>query len=108
MAKMELHQPLLALCASHWKAEHVLGNTLLVKVAENAETDNSDSPMETANTSPRSESKKRGRKHHSHNKKRKKKSNQIPKAASSEAGRAKSDGMDISKSITDKLYYDLY
>ena len=29
LEKMERHQPLLALCASHWKAEHVLGNTLL-------------------------------------------------------------------------------
>ena len=48
VAKMESHQPLLALCASHWKVEHVLGNTLLVKVAENTETDNSDSPMENA------------------------------------------------------------
>ena len=104
VAKMELHQPLLALCASHWKAEHVLGNTLLVKVAENAETDNSDSPMKTANMSPKSEGKKRARKRHSHDKKRQKKSNQIPKVAS----RAKLDGMDIGKSLPDTLYYDLY
>jgi hypothetical protein len=108
VAKMESHQPLLALCASHWKAEHVLGNTLLVKVAENPETDNSDSPMETANMSPRSEGKKRAKKRHSHDKKRQKKSNQMPEAASSEAGGAELDDMDIGKSLTDTFYYDLY
>jgi hypothetical protein len=30
--KMESQQPLLALCAAHWKADHVLGNTLLVPI----------------------------------------------------------------------------
>jgi hypothetical protein len=29
--KMEQQQPLLALCSGQWKADHVLGNTLLVK-----------------------------------------------------------------------------
>ena len=28
---MEKQQPLLALCTSHWKADHVLGSTLVVK-----------------------------------------------------------------------------
>ena len=58
--------------------------------------------------SPKSEGKKRARKHHSHDKKGQKKSNQIPEAASSEAGRAELDGMDIGKSLPDTLYYDLY
>ena len=100
VAKMESHQPLLALCASHWKAEHVLGNTLLVKVPEKPETDNSESPMETTNTSPRSKGKKRARKRHSHDKKRQKKDGQMPKAVSGEAGSA---AMDIGKSFTDTL-----
>lgn len=29
--KLERHQPLLALCTAHWKAEHVIGNALLKK-----------------------------------------------------------------------------
>ena len=108
VAKMESHQPLLALCASHWKTEHILGNTLLVKVPEKPETDNSESPLETTNTSPRSEGKKQARKHHSHDKKRQKKGSQMPKAASSEAGKAELDATDIGKLLADTLYYDMY
>ena len=29
---MKSQQPLLALCAAHWKADHILGNTLLVPI----------------------------------------------------------------------------
>jgi hypothetical protein len=40
--KMESQQPLLALCAAHWKADHVLGNTLLVPIATGDTGDESD------------------------------------------------------------------
>lgn len=41
--KMESHQPLLALCAAHWKADHVLGSTLLVPItAGTGDSDESD------------------------------------------------------------------
>ena len=108
VAKMESHQLLLVLCASHWKVEHVLGNTWLVKVREKPKTDNFESPLETTNMSPRSEGKKWARKHDYHDMKRQKKGSQMPKAASSKAVRAKLDAMDIGKLLTDTLYYDMY
>src|SRR6202040_984944 len=43
LERMEQHQPLLALCAVHWKADHILGNTLLVKSSA-GESD--DEPMD--------------------------------------------------------------
>ena len=43
LERMEQHQPLLALCAAHWKADHILGNTLLVKSSA-GESD--DEPMD--------------------------------------------------------------
>ena len=46
VAKMESLQPLLALCASHWKAEHVLGNTLLAQITTDSDRDQSDSAAE--------------------------------------------------------------
>ena len=90
VAKMESVQPLLALCASHWKAEHVLGNTLLVKVAVDSEGDESDSPVENVDKSPISESKKRRVKGRSREKKRQKKSNEISRLPNGEAGKAPS------------------
>ena len=58
---MEQHQPLLALCAAHWKADHVLGNTLLVKSSAFADNDSEDEHMDTdkPKTQESSESKKR-------------------------------------------------
>jgi hypothetical protein len=97
IAKIESLQPLLALCSSHWKAEHVLGNTLLVKVAANLEGGESDSSAEHANKSPRSESKKRPAKRDPRDKKRRKKSNEMPPPASEGSG-AKSKETDIGKS----------
>ena len=99
---MESVQPLLTLCASHWKAEHVLGNTLLVKVATNSESDESDSPAELANKSPGSNNKKRPAKRHSRDKKRRKKSNGMPPPAIEGSGAKSIDG-DIGKSRS--LYY---
>jgi hypothetical protein len=69
VAKMESVLPLLALCASHWKAEHVLGNTLLVKSATGSDEDGSDSAAEDDNKSPK---RKRRTKDHSDERKRKK------------------------------------
>ena len=43
LERMEQHRPLLALCAAHWKADHILGNTLLVKPST-GESD--DEPMD--------------------------------------------------------------
>jgi hypothetical protein len=37
--KLEQEQPLLALCADHWKAEHVLGAILLEDEGDNENTD---------------------------------------------------------------------
>ncbi|KIM72114.1 hypothetical protein PILCRDRAFT_93588 [Piloderma croceum F 1598] len=39
LVKMETQQLLLALCAAHWKADHVLGNTLLVKASADSDND---------------------------------------------------------------------
>ena len=46
LEKMEQHQPLLALCAAHWKADHVLGNTLLAKSSASADDESDDEPMD--------------------------------------------------------------
>jgi hypothetical protein len=43
LLKLEMQQPLLHLCASHWKAEHVLGNTLVCQAKEEKLTNTSDS-----------------------------------------------------------------
>ena len=90
VTKMESVQPLLALCASHWKAEHVLGNTLLVKVTADSEEDESDSPVENVDKSPVSESKKRRAKGRSGEKKRQKNSNKTSRLLNSEAEQAPS------------------
>jgi len=75
VARMESLQPLLALCASHWKAEHVLGNTLLVKVSTDSGEDMSDSAVEDNN---KSSMKKRRGKGRSGERKRKKKNGSGP------------------------------
>jgi hypothetical protein len=43
LLKLEIQQPLLRLCGSHWKAEHVLGNTLVCQAEEEKLTNTSDS-----------------------------------------------------------------
>jgi len=45
LEKMETLQPLLALCAAHWKADHVLGNALLTSVS-NEDSDGEDNNRE--------------------------------------------------------------
>jgi hypothetical protein len=101
VAKMESLQPLLALCASHWKAEHVLGNTLLVKAAADSEDDDSNSSVDQDNKSPRSENRKRPAKRRSRDKKRRKKAQEKLGSASDEGDGAKSDRIDIGKSLAD-------
>jgi hypothetical protein len=96
VAKLESHQPLLALCSSHWKADHVLGNTLLVKVAEHSDDDQSD-PNEHASSSHQSESKKRAGKHRSGERKRRKNGNGKGVSPDKQADRRKSDDMSIGK-----------
>jgi len=61
LEKMEQHQPLLALCAAHWKADHVLGNTLLVKLSSSTDDESDDEPMDAdkLKTQESSEKKKR-------------------------------------------------
>jgi hypothetical protein len=55
--KMESQQPLLALCAAHWKADHVLGNTLLVPVTVSTrdwdDTDNDGDELDATSESAR-------------------------------------------------------
>jgi hypothetical protein len=75
VARMESLQPLLTLCASHWKAEHVLGNTLLVKVSTDSGEDMSDSAVEDNNKSPMKKRRGKGR---SGERKRKKKNGSGP------------------------------
>jgi hypothetical protein len=72
--KMESMQPLLALCAAHWKADHVLGNTLLVKSAkDSSDSDEPGNTSEHADKSPRSpDKKKRPARRNSREKKRQK------------------------------------
>jgi len=43
LLKLEMQQPLLRLCGSYWKAEHVLGNTLVCQAKEEKLTITSDS-----------------------------------------------------------------
>jgi len=66
LEKMEQLQPLLALCAAHWKADHVLGNTLLVRSSAGADDKDDDEPMNTDNlgTQGTSETKKRSASRH--------------------------------------------
>jgi hypothetical protein len=104
VARMESLQPLLALCASHWKAEHVLGNTLLVKMAVDSADDRSDSPVDPDGKSAKSP-KKRSAKRRSQDKKRQRKDKELAGPASSEVGGAKSDHMEISKSLTGDLHF---
>lgn len=85
VAKLEMHQPLLALCASHWKAEHVLGNTLLVKVAERSEDDESNTLSMPPTVSSKLEGKKRAGKHHSCEKKRRRRGNETVVSSSKQA-----------------------
>jgi hypothetical protein len=74
--KMETQQPLLALCSAHWKADHVLGNTLLVKLTP--DSDDSDKPDSRSdivkNTRKPSESRKRTVNQHIPDPKRQKRS----------------------------------
>ena len=98
VARMESLQPLLALCASHWKAEHVLGNTLLVKMAVESADDGSDSSVEQDDKSAKSP-KKRPAKRRSQDKKRQRKGKEPAGLASSEGDGAKSDHMEIGKSL---------
>lgn len=51
ITKMESQQPLLALCAAHWKADHVLGNTLLATPATDS-VDSDDSGSVSINAAP--------------------------------------------------------
>ena len=104
VAKMESLQSLLALCASHWKAEHILGNMLLVKVAADSEDDDSNSSVDQDNESPRSENRKRPAKRRSHDKKRQKKAQEKSGSVNDEGDGAKSDHVDIGKSLADNLY----
>lgn len=73
--KMETQQPLLALCAAHWKADHVLGNTLLVKASADSDNDealdNESDDDDKVQISP--ESKKRSAGQHPREKKKKRK-----------------------------------
>jgi hypothetical protein len=85
VARMESLQPLLALCSSHWKAEHALGNTLLVKVVTDSEEDESDSPAENVDKSPGSDRKKRRAKGRSGEKKRRKKDRETSRPSTGEA-----------------------
>jgi hypothetical protein len=39
LEEMEAQQPLLALCAAHWKADHILGSTLLVSTRTDPDDD---------------------------------------------------------------------
>jgi hypothetical protein len=96
LAKLEMYQPLVALCSSHWKADHILGNTLLVKATERSEDDQSD-PNEHTGSSRRSESKKRTGKQHSRDRKRRKKGNGKAVSSDKEADGGKSDDMSIRK-----------
>jgi len=96
VAKLESYQPLLALCSSHWKVDHVLGNTLLMKVAELSDDDQSD-PNEHASSSHQSESKKRTGKHCSQERKRRKNGNGKGVSPDKRADRQKSDDMLIGK-----------
>ena len=59
LLKMEQQQPLLALCASHWKADHVLRNSLLVKTT--TDNDLSDTDSNSGNSGNPPNSKRRGR-----------------------------------------------
>jgi hypothetical protein len=65
LEKMEQHQPLLALCAAHWKADHVLGNTLLAKSSASADDESDDEPMDADKPRRSSETKKRSASRHS-------------------------------------------
>jgi hypothetical protein len=96
LAKLESYQPLLALCSSHWKADHVLGNTLLVKATEHSEDDQSD-PNEHTGSSRRSEGKKRTKKPHSRERKRRKNSKGKGVSRDKEVDRGKSDDMSTGK-----------
>ena len=64
--KLEQLQPLLALCASNWKANHVLGNALLSASNTNNEDDSDDncSPptKPTTKSSPRKNRKEKKKK----------------------------------------------
>jgi hypothetical protein len=57
LERMEQHQPLLALCAAHWKADHILGNTLLVKPSAGADDEFDDEPMDADKLKTRGSSK---------------------------------------------------
>ena len=51
LEKMETQQPLLALCAAHWKADHVLGNTLLVKASQTSDSSDTSGNSPSTNDS---------------------------------------------------------
>jgi hypothetical protein len=97
---------------SHWKADHVLGNTLLVKVAEHSE-DNQSDPNEQTGGSRRSESKKRAGKHRSGDKKRRKKGTGKTASPDKEEDGGKSDAMSTGKpfnyiyGVGDSLVYSV-
>ena len=68
--KMESQQPLLALCTAHWKADHVLGNTLLVPINvptgdldDTGDVDELDATPESTKLTKSAEGKKRSGNH---------------------------------------------
>lgn len=73
--KMETQQPLLALCAARWKADHVLGNTLLVKASADSDNDealdNESDDDDKVQISPESKKRSAGRRPREKKKKRK-------------------------------------
>ena len=85
LVKMEQHQPLLALCAAHWKADHILSNTLWVKSSAGADDESNDEPTDANKLKPQgsSESKKRSTSQHDSTsrqaKRRKKDTEQVPR-----------------------------
>jgi hypothetical protein len=75
LMKMETQQPLLALCAARWKADHVLGNTLLVKASADSDNDealdNESDDDDKVQISPESKKRSAGRRPRKKKKKRK-------------------------------------
>jgi hypothetical protein len=63
LEKMEAQQPLLALCAAHWKADHVLGSSLLHK--PNTDSDNESNDASQLLTQGSSVGRKRSTSQHS-------------------------------------------
>jgi hypothetical protein len=100
LARLESLQPLLALCASHWKADHVLGNTLRVKVVNASEDDASDDSDEL----PKKSLKKRSGRGRSGGRKRHKKCGD----ESESSGKVAEPGKEVDKGKLDAMDGDIY